>query len=545
MSTKILPFNIKILSLTDELVKGITPITSLDTFDRSTKNFHDDGLFSTTIFGKVGDEARNRRFSYIQLNAPIIHPLLYTVIVKMKSYYEDIMQGKQFATWDKVTKQFVKTSPGEGNTGYHFFISHFHELHFEDTGSDLRALYTELYEKYNKVSLTNKIVVIPAGIRDFEIDDDGKPSEDEINAIYRKILSKSNLLDKNTIRNRPELLDGVMFTIQQSFNELFDYFKSLLEGKKKLILGKWASRKIFNGTRNVISAPISRISDLNNPNNVTMDSTQIGLYQYMKATMPITMFNIKDKFLNKVFIGNADTTYLVNPKTLKKESIVVPVDVSDKWVTAIGLEKNITGFASRETRDKPIIIEDMYFGLLYKGVNIEGKNVCAFIQDISEANPNWNKEDIKPITYSEMYYMSVANSAKKHKAFVTRYPITGFGSIYPSSIYLRTTIKTNSFLEVDSNNEYTGEQYPRMPIAGDSYFDTIAPSEFNLKGLGADFDGDTASFNVIFSEEAVEEINEYMSSRRFFVNTSGKLSFSAKTDTVGVVLKNLTSNVEI
>ncbi len=544
MSTKILPFNIKILNLTDELVKGITPITSLDTFDRSTKNFHDDGFFSTTIFGKVGDDARNRRFSYMRINAPIIHPLLYTVIVKMKGYYEDILQGRQFATWDKITKQFVKSSPGEGNTGYHFFISHFHELHFEETGSDLRALYTELYEKYNKVALTDKVVVIPAGIRDFEIDDDGKPSEDEINAIYRKILSKSNLLDKNTLRNRPELLDGVMFTIQQSFNELFDYFKSLLEGKKKLILGKWASRKIFNGTRNVISAPISRITDLDDPNNVTMDSTQVGLYQYMKATMPISMFNIKNKFLDKVFIGNADTTYLVNPKTLKKESVSVSVDIGDKWVTAQGFEKNITGFSSRESRDKPIVIAGMYFGLLYKGQNSDGIKVCCFIQDISEAHPDWDKTKINPITYAEMYYMSVARAATSHKAFVTRYPITGFGSIYPSSIYLRTTVKTEEYKEIDNTNQYTGEIFPRMPIAGDSYFDTVAPSEFNLKGLGADFDGDTVSFNVIFSEEALEEVNQYMSSRKFFVNTSGRLSFSAKTDTVGVVLKNLTSNME-
>ena len=59
MSAK-LPFNISILELTDETLKYLKPVTSLDTFEGSSKNFHDDGLFSVSIFGKVGDPSRMR-----------------------------------------------------------------------------------------------------------------------------------------------------------------------------------------------------------------------------------------------------------------------------------------------------------------------------------------------------------------------------------------------------------------------------------------------------------------------------------------------------
>ncbi len=536
MSKKLLPFNITLLNLTDDLVRGITPITTLDTFNKATKNFHDDGLFSTVIFGKVGDEARDRRFSFIPLNTVVIHPIIYKVITKMKAFYEDIMSGKQFAEWDKITRQFIKSTPVDGRTGYSFFMEHFNDLDFEETGSDLRQLYTDLYLKYKKISLVNKIIVIPAGMREFEVDEDGRSSEDEVNNIYRKILSKSNLLDKNTLKNSPDLLDGVVYAIQQSFNELFDYYQTLLEGKKKLILGKWAGRKIFNGTRNVITVAVVGIEDLDSKKNIEMDMTQVGLYQFMKATMPITIHKIKNEFLNKIFIGNNDTAYLVNVKTLKKESITVNVDELDMWVTNAGLEKTITGFAEREIRDRPVMVADHYLGLLYRD-----KESYCFIQDIGEALDEWDKSKIQPITYAELFYLSVYDGSDKYPSFVTRYPITGFGSIYPSYSYVKTTVESEMLDELDLSGQKTGRTAINMPIKGFDYFDTISPSEFHLVLLGADFDGDTCSLNITYSPESRDEVSEYLNSARFYLNSRGKIVFTAKSDNISLVLKSFTS----
>jgi hypothetical protein len=68
------PFNLDLLIVKDEDVKHIRPVTVLDTMEGKTKNFHPDGLFSTEIFGKVGNEIRNRQFSFINLKATIFHP---------------------------------------------------------------------------------------------------------------------------------------------------------------------------------------------------------------------------------------------------------------------------------------------------------------------------------------------------------------------------------------------------------------------------------------------------------------------------------------
>ena len=54
------PFNITLLQLPPERLNGIRPIRALDFFEGSSQNFHPDGLFSVEIFGRVGDERRNR-----------------------------------------------------------------------------------------------------------------------------------------------------------------------------------------------------------------------------------------------------------------------------------------------------------------------------------------------------------------------------------------------------------------------------------------------------------------------------------------------------
>ena len=89
-----IPFNISILELTPEKLKGIKPVRALDIFDESRKNFHEDGLYSSSIFGRSGDEIRDYRFSYIDIKVEIFHPILFKSLIQLKSLYGDIMAGK-------------------------------------------------------------------------------------------------------------------------------------------------------------------------------------------------------------------------------------------------------------------------------------------------------------------------------------------------------------------------------------------------------------------------------------------------------------------
>jgi len=546
MSEKILPFNIDLLNLTDQLVEGITPVSVLDIFENNSKNFHPKGLFSTEIFGKVGSSERTRRFSYIQLNTNIIHPTIYKTIVDLKSFYEDIMSGKQYAIFDKRTKEFIKSDINEGDTGYSFFLRHLNELVFLRNKSNRRDLKIDLFEKFRHKCLTNRIVVIPAGYRDFEIDNTGKPTEDEINGIYRQFISKNSLLKKDIINVSEQSLDSIIFTLQSTFNELYNYIKVMLDGKNKVILFKWAARRIFNGTRNVASTPIMNMKDLDDPTNVKMNDTQVGLYQYVKATAPITTYHLRDKFIKHFLLGESYAV-LTDPKTLKATQVQLNTKELNKWSTDDGIEKILTSISVREARNAHVIINDYYLAMVY-----DHKEFVIIYNDIdtitkNELFKNIDIKDIKekshPITYAEMLYISVCESYRKYHCIFTRYPITGYGSVYPSDIYLRTTLQDRNILVYNLLDSFNNEpiKAEHYPILDSSYFDTVAVSPIHMAKLGLDFDGDTVSFTVLYSEQANKEIENILNDPKYYLDFKGSIVFGSGYDTVEYIVSNFTA----
>ena len=148
MSDITIPFNITLLSTNEETLRSLIPVTSSDIFAGLSKNFSDEGLYSTVIFGRIGDERRKRRFSYIDIKVRILHPLVYRSLCALKRMYGDIMAGKAYAVWDDETKDFVKSNQLDGFTGYDFFMKHWQQIQFEKKPSDLREELISLVQKF-------------------------------------------------------------------------------------------------------------------------------------------------------------------------------------------------------------------------------------------------------------------------------------------------------------------------------------------------------------------------------------------------------------
>ena len=136
MSNLAIPFNVSLLVLDENMLKGLKPVRTNDVFTGMTKNFHEDGLFSQSIFGRVGDEARSRRFSYIDIKIPIFHPIIFETLTKIKRLYGEILQGKTYAVFDKSLGDFVKSNQLDGQTGFNFFVSHWKNIKYPDRKSD-------------------------------------------------------------------------------------------------------------------------------------------------------------------------------------------------------------------------------------------------------------------------------------------------------------------------------------------------------------------------------------------------------------------------
>lgn len=547
MTAVTIPFNIEILYPDQKALMYIKPVTVLDIFQGSSKNFHEDGLFSQSIFGRVGESVRNKRFSYIDIKLHVFHPLLYKAIVSISPLYGDIMNKKAYAEWDDSTKNFIKTDQLSGDTGFAFFVKHWKDIEWKRTGSNKRENNIFLIEKYKNVALTNKIIVLPAGLRDYEIDETGKETEDEFNSLYRSLLNNSSIIHEKLItEDTITSYDNVRMSLQRTFNEIYDKIESMLAGKSKLILGKWTKRAIFNGTRNVITSANVACEELFSNAAVGVNDTIVGLFQYMKAILPVAKFHIKNGFLNEVFPGPSAPALLVNKKSLEAEQARISPNYYDDWMTDEGLDNTINLFGDEGNRSKVLEIEGKYLGLIYKG-EIDGKKVFKLFHDIKNLPSHLDKKDVHPLKFVELLYCSLYHISRKYPALVTRYPITGHGSIYPSLVYLKPTIHSEIRYPLNENWEFDEYKPPayNFPI-GEIYYNALSPHPSKLAKMGADFDGDTCSFNVLYSDESIQEIDNLFNSKTFYIGTDGKISFSVNVDTVKYLMKTLTGDpVEI
>jgi hypothetical protein len=526
------------MKLTPERLSRMKPVKVLDIMEGGTGNFHDDGLFSTSIFGRVGSDDRDSRFSYIDIRTPIFHPFLYKNLIKLKGLYRAIMSGKGFAIWDAKIKDFVQSDELNGKTGFHFFVSHWKEIEFKATGSNVRDVRVEMIERYKDNSMTDKILVLPAGLRDVQIQADGRFKENEINDFYRRLISLSNTIGRDG--NSP-IIDTARYSLQLAFNALYEYMEMLVSGKDKFIQKKWASRRVFNGTRNVISSMDTSPTEIGAINAIGPNDTVIGLYQTMKGVLPKVKYHIRHGVAAKVFNTVDGNARLINPKTLKSESVKVKPETVDRWMSNDGIEKVINAYSDPNMRSRPVMVEDRYMALIYLGPDMTFK----IFFDIDELPQQLSREHVYPISYVELLYLSDYNGWYEYGVFITRYPVTGEESIYPSRSYVKTTIVGEVRMELDDNWERKGEGFIAREFPSRSHpihLDSLVPHPSRLKGLNADFDGDTASANFVYTENSIKEVEAHLKTKKAYIDPRGGLRASAVTDTVGLVIRNMTGD---
>lgn len=536
-----IPFNVELLDLNPQRLLGLRPVTALDIFEGgSSDNFHPNGLFSTEIFGRVGDERRNLRFSYIDIKIPIFHPNIFRALTTLKRIYAGILAGTEYATWDVETQDFVKSDAVNGQTGYQFFLEHWEDIKFVETGSVAREQKIAVIRKYMERALTSKIVVMPAGLRDLEIDDTGRMKEDEINTLYRRLLGGSGSITEAAIKHNPDTLNTTRWSLQTAFNELYDTIERLLEGKKKLVMSKYGGRRVFNGTRNVFTAMDTSVPVLGGKGSPGFNNTVIGLYQMSKAIMPVARYHLRNGFLSTVFQSVGTPARLVDKQTLKTDPVMLKPHYFDRWATDEGLEKVITSFADASLRHKPIEIEGRYLGLVYKGPD----GTFRLLNDIDEVPSARDKAHVTPLTFAELLYLSTYRILNNYPLFITRYPIAGMGSIYPSMAFVRTTIKAETRSELSATWEPQDDSYiaHQFPLSGEQFLDSLVPHSARLAGLVADFDGDTGSANATYSEESLLEVRKFLASKKAYIGTNGDFLASIDVVTVALVMHNMTGD---
>lgn len=519
-----------LLNVNKQYVGSLPQVTSVDTFMGMTKNFHPEGIYSTEIYGPIGSQQRDENFAYIDVKIPIISPVVCRALFELKKLYQEICASTRYAVWDAKKKDFEPANPGDpgADTGYLFFISHYDELKPARNDSTRRDGTLDFFDKFRDIALSRYVLTLPAGLRDMIIDGDSD-QEEEIGQYYRKLLTLSRAIPERGAPTR--LTDVARWKLQQVFNDIYIYFFDFMNGKKGYNRGKVTSRKIVNGTRNVISSFKSGSVKMDGVDALRPTDTVVGLYQGLKALLPVAQHHIRTKYISKTLAGDGNM-YGVNKKTLKREFLEVNSDVYDMFSTDEGVEKLINKFTDHDARHAPVMIDkDHYLALIYQ----DEKTFKVFF-DISELPDNLDKSKVTGLSLAELLYLSGYNVWNDYFLFVTRYPVTGQGSTYSSTIRLETTSSTRIKYELSDgwelveDKEHAAISFPRRDIT--EFVTSMAPHPTRINGLGADFDGDTSSGNAIMSEEALEENRKILNSKHYWFNADGSMKITLTNDVI-------------
>jgi len=535
MNKPIDPLDISLLVITNKILSALSEISSADIYEINTTEFKKDGLFSNDIFGMPGSKERIKNFAYIDLYVKVLHPRIYKELVKLSSFYGKILQGKAYAVFDEKEKDFVLSTEAEGKTGFNFFIKHLPDIKFKQTNSESRKFKIEFIKKYpiNEI-LIDKYLVLPAGLRDYSITESGKPLEHEINALYRTVLrvaTSAKQFRDDTSSN--DYINSVRLRVQKAINEVYEYIEELLNGKGGYIQDKWTKRTVTYGTRNVITASPKVVTDLKDKNKPRATNIEVGVLQTAKGILPATIFLLRTNFLFDIFDPESTKARLINPKTLKRELVDISEKARSSWVSDDGLENTITKLKQPEIALSEIKIDNKYLLL------IEEKGDAIRVIDDIYKYPGIDKDNLRPITYIELVYLALFNHMKEHPAYVTRYPITGLGSINIVEPYLKSTIdSTRKEVYLRGASEpIIAEEYPDLTS---QVYTGLGLGTIFLAPMGADFDGDKVSLSFLLEKESVDELQDYINTKKYFLSPEGELIFSVSTNVNEIVMKDFT-----
>ncbi len=537
MKTRGIPFNISIMSNASSVTQNMRPITSVDIHDTGT-NFHDDGLFSVAAFGRIGSEERSRKFAYVDLNTTILHPLLFQTVSKLKADYKGVMTGRTYAVWDDKEKDFIKSNEIDGETGFSFFMKHFKDIKYKKTESRRRDQKILTVKNFEGKETIRRHLISPAGIRDLVIDKTGKTTEDEVNEIYRKLISISRTVEFTEGNLNNKVYDRARTSLQLASLEIYDHYMSLSKGKRGIWQNKMASRSILNGTRNVITAMNPSSSKFKGPQHINATDNVFGLWQAMRASQEKCVHFLRKNYLDSIIGENGNSAILVDPKTLKASLTDLKPRTADSWGTATGLEKLIFSFGDTYKRHEPIMVDDKYLALIY----IKDDKFRLF-GDITQLPAELSKDDVRPVTWVEFFYICLYEMFDDVAGSVTRYPITGIDSMVPVKFYVKTTVHGKIMKPMNagwavSDGVAVAKEYPDVFKKG-AFVDSQQPHPSILGGQGADFDGDTSNGNAYNTKESVAEVDKYLKSKTPFTAQTGGLKHGIITDSIELALNGM------
>ena len=243
-----------------EYKRGLKPVTTSEYFSKPNE-YHPDGLFSEMIFGPEESTDRKKTFSYVGLNAQVIHPSAYLLLLRLDKKVETYLNAeKQFI----VTKGELIEDEENGESGLKSFKKIFPKIKFRG-GTDTREKFIKkLDEAYEKnILFIDTIPIIPPTQRNMYQDESQMWIIDPLNDYYIKIIRRNHQLKS---AGGGTLFDLLNFELQLAVNDHDAFIKSKIAKKEGLIRSQMLGKRTdFSGRAVITPGPDLRPDEIGLP----------------------------------------------------------------------------------------------------------------------------------------------------------------------------------------------------------------------------------------------------------------------------------------
>lgn len=484
------------------------------------------GLFSPVIFGSTQKERRTK-FAYIDLGGEFFHPYVYEILCQLKHAHEDIARGMY--SWKVVDQTFVKVSEddpdyNENNTGLVWLMENIDKVKLGGRDSFL------VNEKVNFINLTkdswfiNKFLVIPVFYRDMNMRSNGTPEIPRLNDLYARLISLSKAL-KRSGSDSVLATNNIRYQMMMTMVKIRQYGQSLYSKKSGFFRQSILGKNTDYSFRSVISTPM--LNNCKHPDDAPIDCVTAGipLTQLLGGGALFIQRYILEFF--RKYFESMGIYYIT--KNTKGEIVKYELDDPLSYYNIDMIEKIMDNYVEDyECRFDPIEIpvKDAPNPVFMRAEGIlyyEGQNELLS----STLNNRY-------LTWTDLFYMAAVDSLSDKHVYITRYPITSYLSIIPQRIHVLSTVKTMPVKFMDKTYPY----YPVIDLKTSPeklhtlFIDTITLSNTLLDQLGGDYDGDTVSARLVFTEEANEEVERLLHSNIHFMNMKNGLSKVIKNEII-------------
>jgi DNA-directed RNA polymerase beta' subunit len=241
--------------------KGLKPVTSTEFFSKPGE-WHPEGLFSEIIFGAEESSDRKKTFSYINLNAKVIHPSAYMLLIQLDRKIEKFLSTEE--TYSLSKDGTLEVDP-EGVTGLAEFIKLIPKIKFRG-GTDTREKFiTKIKQAIVEGGLfVDTIPVIPPEQRNAYQDEKGMWIYDPLNDHYVALIRRAHQI-KSASKSGP-LFDLLNYELQKAVIAHDAFIRKLIQKKNGLIRSSLlAKRTDFSGRAVITPGPNLKVNEIGIP----------------------------------------------------------------------------------------------------------------------------------------------------------------------------------------------------------------------------------------------------------------------------------------